>query len=304
MSSYQLYQGDCLEVIKGMDDNSIDLILTDIPYGISYEDWDILHNNKNSALGGSTKAQKEAGNIFKRRGKPLNGWSEEDKLISKQYQKWCNLWSSDFLRVLKSGASCFIFAGRRYSHRCIVALEDSGFTFKDMIAWDKVNAPFRAQQISKVFERRGDKINAQSFSGWRLGNLAPVFEPILWFQKPYKIGGTITDNLLKKGVGCFNDKIIQSNLITANSKIIKNKLHPTQKPVELLENLIKLVTFENQVVFDPFMGSGSTGEACLKTNRNFIGIEKEEKYFNIAKERLERVEEKLYANPKNNSNSN
>ena len=67
---------------------------------------------------------------------------------------------------------------------------------------------------------------------------------------------------------------------------IRNGLHPTQKPVELLEWLITTYTNENEVVLDNAMGSGSTGEACLRTNRNFIGIEKDDKYFNIAYNRI------------------
>lgn len=66
----------------------------------------------------------------------------------------------------------------------------------------------------------------------------------------------------------------------------KDRLHPTQKPVALLEYLIKTYTNEGETVLDNCMGSGSTGEACLNTNRNFIGIELEKKYFEIASERL------------------
>ncbi len=69
--------------------------------------------------------------------------------------------------------------------------------------------------------------------------------------------------------------------------ILISNLHPTQKPILLLEEIIKTYTNEGDLVLDNTMGSGSTGVACLNTNRNFIGIEKEEKYFNIAKERIE-----------------
>ena len=69
----------------------------------------------------------------------------------------------------------------------------------------------------------------------------------------------------------------------------KGKLHPTQKPVELLEYLIKTYSNENDVVLDNCMGSGSTGIACINTNRDFIGIELDKKYFDIAKERLETI---------------
>ena len=69
-----------------------------------------------------------------------------------------------------------------------------------------------------------------------------------------------------------------------------NRLHPTQKPTNLLEYLIKTYTKENEIVLDNCMGSGSTGIACLNTNRNFIGIEMDENYFNVAKNRIEKHE--------------
>lgn len=73
-------------------------------------------------------------------------------------------------------------------------------------------------------------------------------------------------------------------------KRTNNKLHPTQKPIDLLEVLIKTSSKEGDIVFDGFMGSGSTGIACLKNNRNFIGVELEKEYFDIAKNRIENLE--------------
>ena len=69
----------------------------------------------------------------------------------------------------------------------------------------------------------------------------------------------------------------------------KGKVHPTQKPIELLEYLIKTYTNEKDLVLDNCMGSGSTGVACINTNRKFIGIELEEDYFNIAKDRINKA---------------
>lgn len=285
--------GNCIEKMKEIPDNSIDLILSDIPYGISYDDWDVLHNNTNSALLGTSPSQIKAGSVFKKRGKPLNGWAQSDKNIANEYYKWCMTWSGDWLRVAKPGASTFIFAGRRMAHRCITALEDTGFIFKDMIAWEKESAPHRAQRVSEVFKRRKDAKNEKIWTGWRLGNLRPVFEPILWFMKPYKIGGTITDNLLEYKLGAFNGtKWEQYNSISAN--IIKVRidksdagLHPTQKPIKLLEALIELTTCEDSIVLDPFMGSGSSMVAAKYLNRKYIGIEKELAYFEIAKKRID-----------------
>ena len=76
----------------------------------------------------------------------------------------------------------------------------------------------------------------------------------------------------------------------------QTKLHPTQKPIKLLEWLIKTYTNENETVLDNCMGSGSTGVACVNTNRRFIGIEKEEKYFSVAKERIEKRREEIWLN--------
>lgn len=84
LQNNNLYVGDSIELVKEINKNSIHLILSDIPYGISYDDWDVLHNNTNSALGGSSNAQKKK-SLFKRRGKPLNGWSDADKRIPYEY---------------------------------------------------------------------------------------------------------------------------------------------------------------------------------------------------------------------------
>ena len=90
----EVYCGDSIELIKSIPDESVHLILSDIPYGIGYEEWDVLHENTNSAYLGSSPSQEKAGAIFKKRGKPLNGWSEEDRMIAKQYYDWVMTWCS------------------------------------------------------------------------------------------------------------------------------------------------------------------------------------------------------------------
>lgn len=287
-----IYKGDSIELIKNIDDNSIDLIASDIPYGIGVDDWDVLHNNTNNAYLGTSPAQEKAGAIFKKRGKPLNGWSESDRLIPKQYYDWVKKWADEWFRVIKPGANVFVFAGRRLSHRCICAFEDTGFTYKDMIGWEKERAAHRAQRISIVFEKRQDILSAKKWVGWKIGNLRPLFEPILWFTKPYKIGGTIADNVLQYGLGAFNETILKKygqepdNIFHIQSQQSDIGLHPTQKPLKLMELLVELTTIEDQVVCDPFCGSGTTLVASLRLNRKYIGFEKEEEYYNIALERI------------------
>ena len=107
-----VYQADSIEAMKSVQSESVHLILSDIPYGIGTDEWDVLHNNTNSAYLGRSPAQKEAGGLFQRRRKPINGWSEADRAIPKEYYDWCMSWASEWLKVLKPGASAFVFAGR------------------------------------------------------------------------------------------------------------------------------------------------------------------------------------------------
>lgn len=288
----QLILGDSIEELKKLPDESIHLILSDIPYGISFADWDVLHSNTNSALGGVSPAQLKSRGGFKSRGKPINGWSEADRQIPLEYQQWCSTWAGTWLRVLKPGASCFVFAGRRYAHRAIAALEEAGFNLRDIISWNKVHGTLKAQRISKVYERRQDYENSARFEGWRVGNLRPVFEPILWFVKPYKQGGTIADNMLQFGVGAYNlDAWMKyapdgSNHIEIPNDSSDRGLHPTQKPLRLMEAMIELTTQEGQVVLDPFAGSGTTLLAAQRLGRNYVGVEVDPEYFGIAQQRL------------------
>ncbi len=283
---------DGIVAIKELPDNSVHLILSDIPYGIGIEDWDILHENMNSAYLGSSPAQEKAGAIFKKRGKPINGWSEADREIPKQYYDWCLTWSADWLRVLKPGGSAIIFAGRRYAHRCITALEDTGFSYKDMLAWLRSRAPHRAQRISIIYEKRGDIMSSKQWQGWRVGNLRPTFEPILWFTKPYKIGTTIADNVMIHGIGAFNEEAFlryensPDNILASGFVAGESGLHPTQKPIKLMQALIELTTVEDQIVLDPFCGSGSTLIAAKSIGRKYIGFERDPNYTQIAEHRL------------------
>lgn len=287
-----IYNENSIDSIKKIETESVHLILSDIPYGISFADWDILHKNTNSALGGSSPAQHKTGSGFKMRGKPINGWSEADRKIPLEYQNWVESWAKEWFRVLKPGSSCFIFAGRRYAHRAIVGLENSGFTFRDMIGWNRSKATLKAQRISKVYERRNDFENAEKLSEWRVGNLRPVFEPILWFTKPYKQGGTIADNMLKHGVGAYNLEKWQTfsekgdNYIEIPNLSSDRGLHPTQKPLVLMKALIELTTQENQIVLDPFSGSGTTLVAANELNRHYLGFEIDKDYYNTSLNRL------------------
>lgn len=287
-----VYTEDSIAAIRRIGDGSIHLILSDIPYGIGVDEWDVLHNNSNSAFLGASPAQVKAGAIFKRRGKPLNGWSEADRKIPIEYQHWCASFASEWLRVLKPGGSALVFAGRRLSHRCIVAFEDAGFTFKDSLAWLRESAPHRAQRLSVVFQRRGDEESARIWEGWRIGNLRPTFEPVLWFVKPYQIGGTVADNVLTYGVGAFNEQAFSryegspDNVLRSSFGQGETGYHITQKPVKMLRALIELTTQKDQIVLDPFCGSGSSLVAAKLTGRTYLGFDNNAEAVSVANGRL------------------
>lgn len=280
------------DFLKSIEAESVHCIISDIPYGIGAEDWDVLHSNTNSAYMGTSPAQEKAGRIFKNRGKPLNGWSEADRLIPHEYYQWCLRWAPLCFNVLKPGASVIIFAGRRLAHRCVCAMEDSGFTLKDILAWLRPRAPHRAQRMSVVFQRRGDESLAKEWDGWRLGNLRPVFEPVLWFTKPYAIGTTIADNARAHGVGGYNQDAFllyakePNNILDFGFASGESGLHPTQKPVRLMQALVELTTQPGQLIVDPFCGSGTTLVAARNTGRHYLGCDENEEYCRVAEARL------------------
>lgn len=284
---------DCREHLQTLADESIELFLSDIPYGISLDEWDVLHSNTNSALLGQSPAQMGKSG-FKRRGKPINGWSQADRNMGKEYEQWCRSWAEMVFPKLKNGSSVFVFGARRTIHRVVNAFEDTGFLLKDILAWKKESAHHRAQRLSIVFDRRGLQEAAQDWHGWRLGNLAPIYEPIAWFMKPYRIGGTIADNVLEHGVGAMNIEECQifganpTNILEFGFQRHEKRIHEAQKPLNLISFLIKLTTKEGQTVLDPFMGSGTTAVAAKQLKRHFIGFEIMPEFHTNALLRLDR----------------
>ena len=174
-----------------------------------------------------------------------------------------------------------------------------GFIFKDMIAWEKDSAAYRAQRVSCVFDRRNDVDNSKKWEGWKIGNLRPLFEPILWFMKPYPQGSTLTDNIIQNEIGAFNELKLKeltilnsglevcSNILKVQTQKSDRGLHPTQKAVKLMEILISLVTVEGQTVLDPFCGCGTTLVAAKNLNREYIGFEINDEYYQNILKRLD-----------------
>ena len=243
MSDIKLYQGDCIELMKSIPDNSIDMVLCDLPYKETGNKWDRGINLK-AVFDEYRRIIKEDGCIA------LNG-------------------------TMKFGFQLYEVASDLYKYEWV---------------WEKDNGtnapnvnfqPFRIHEYFFIFGK-GRVTN---------GTRTPMnYYPQKTEGKPYtQMSGRMSENwkgglkniVTDNPTGLRHPKTIQK--FTRD----KSGLHPTQKPVAMCEYFIKTYTSEGATVLDNCMGSGSTGVACVNSNRNFIGIELDERYFNIAKERIE-----------------
>ena len=250
----QLFHGDCLEIMKNIPDKSVDLILCDLPYGSTASSWDIII--------------------------PF------DKLWE-QYE-----------RLIKDNASIILFSNGLFTAQLMTSNMN---LYKYKYTWLKKVPTFFMHAKNRPLVKHEDIL---IFSKAKMGH-----EGQLKNRMTYKPQGLVSCS--KK----INGKRKNGNYMTSRKShkeytqeytnyptdILENfdeessakKLHPNQKPVSLLEFLIKTYTDENGIVMDNCMGSGSTGVATKNSNRQFIGIEKDEKYFNIAKQRIEGVTVKV-----------
>ena len=234
----QLYSGDCLELMKNIPDGSVDLVLTDPPYGTTACKWDSVIPFK-----------------------PM--WEQLNRIIK------------------PNGAIC-LFGSEPFSS----ALRMSNINnFKYDWIWEKTKAsghlnakimPLKAHEIISVFSKEKCVYYPQ---GLTLVNK---------IQKKKDTKTTLGNGYSSYGKN--NKTTVQSvggypRSVLKFSKPSKT-FHPTQKPIALLEYLVKTYTNEGETVLDFTMGSGSTGVACINTNRNFIGIELDKGYFDIAEKRI------------------
>ena len=232
-----LLHGDCLELMNNIPDKSVDMILCDLPYGVTQCKWDAII--------------------------PFD-----------------KLWEQ-YNRIIKNNGAVVLFGNEPFTSLLICSNLKN---FKYNWIWQKNNAtgflnakkqPLNDNETISVFYKKQCTYNPQM---------------------------TVAEKIYKRGMvkrsksDCYGEEKDFVQIETGlrypkriqyfNNNHTREQLHPTQKPVELLEYLIKTYTNEDEVVLDNCMGSGSTGVACINTNRRFIGMEIEEKYFEIAKDRM------------------
>lgn len=243
----KLIHNDCLIAMKEIPDKSIDLILCDLPYNTTKCKWDVIIDF-DSLWSEYKRIIKDTGAIVLFGKEPF---SSKLRVSNLEWYKYDWIW-------VKDTKSNFMQA----NHQPLNNIE--------------LISVFGPGYVREIKDKPMMKYNPQ-FSDGKEYKLPKESKTTDLFGENHKNG-------VYKHYERDTSKRYPYNIIHFN--MVRGKVHPTQKPVDLLEYLIKTYTDEGDVVLDNCMGSGSTGVACLNLNRDFIGIEKEEKYFNIAKSRL------------------
>ena len=222
MDDFKLFHGDCLDVMKNITDESVDLIVTDPPYLMDYK------SNRRVKMDKFDKIKND-----------INSYD----LISDYF--------SECHRIMKSNTAIYCFCSWHNVDFFKQEFEKH-FKLKNIIVWNKNNHG----------------------TGDLKGSYAPKYEFILFGHKGRTL---LREKRIPDVIDCPK---IPSKLL----------VHPTEKPIELLSIFIKQSSDEDDIVFDGFMGCASTGIASLNNNRKFIGIELDDNYFEIAKNRIEKIE--------------
>ena len=222
----KLINGGCMEYMRTLEDESIDLIVTDPPY--------------------PTTSRGHAGNSGGMLQKEIN---KKGKVFEHNNID-CTEYAPEFYRLLKDGSHCYVMTNHINLIKMLNVFTDCGFHFIKSLIWNK-----------------GNKIMGQYYMS--------QFEYILFFRKGYG----------KKINNCGTADILSVPNKKTKDENGKN-IHDTEKPVELMKILIENSTQKSDIVLDPFVGVGATALACIESERDYIGIELDENYYNIANERV------------------
>jgi site-specific DNA-methyltransferase (adenine-specific) len=243
----QLIKGECIEAMKLIPSGSIDAIITDPPYGTTACKWDSVIP-------------------FEPMWEQLN-------------------------RIIKPNGAIVLFGGQPFTSALVMS---NPKYFKQELIWNKITpvghllVKKRIMQVHEnilLFWKKQPTFNRQMKDKPMKDRRPNKYKNNIKIKESHKT--ELVENCPQSRYAKDNDdsKVNPKSIININ-KNRKNKVHPTQKPIELMEYLIKTYTNEGETVLDFTMGSGSTGVAAKNLNRNFIGIELDDKYFEIAKERI------------------
>ncbi len=245
----KIINGNSLEILKTIPDKTFDLIFADPPYNLQ--------------IGKKLKRPDDS---------KVNGVNDEwDQFESfTDYDNFCKRWLNECKRVLKDDGSIWVIGTYHNIFRLGYHIQNIGFWLLNDVIWKKNNP-------------------MPNFRGTRFTN---AHETLIWASKNKKSKYTFNYQSLK----CLNDDLQMRSdwtmpICNGNERIKKNgkKIHSTQKPESLLHRILLASTKKNDLIFDPFLGTGTTAVVAKKLGRNYFGIEKEKKYFIAAKQRLEKT---------------
>lgn len=332
--SYKLYNGDCLEIMKDIPDETIDLVLIDPPYNIGKDKWD-KWKTVDEYVEFMGKVFLEIQRVLKDNGsfyffhndflqivELQNYINKNTDFVFKQLITWNKTSFKKFAWTNRDPEKCkdrnwfpnveyclyYTFPDETGLEKilplCFKPYLDYMTSEKVKINWDvkDFNNYLNYKSIASHWFWQDDKRTKQPQPRFISKKDYLTLQKTGYFQKPYEELRQEYETLRHEYEELrqehealrytFNLKEVQDNIscVWESNSINSGKLHSCQKPLDILEKIIKTSSNEGDIVLDCFMGSGSTGEACIKTNRNFIGIEKDEKYFKIAKDRLKNFE--------------
>ncbi len=254
---YELYLGDCLEVMKEIPDASVDLILADLPYGTTKCKWDVvipfepLWNEYKRIL-------KPLGSVVLTASQPFTSILINSNLSWYKYN-W--IWK-------KNKTTGFLLA----NYRPMKQTEDVVVFSPGGAAAASINTGNMTYNPQGLVPKKVKKVNSEA----RLGKM---------LNQKHHLG---PNNKLIHATE-YSQEYTNYPVEIIEFGIENDTIHPTQKPITLMEYLIKTYSNEGEVVLDNVMGSGTTGIAALKTGRKFIGIEMDKKYFELSKTRIEKA---------------
>ncbi len=252
-----LYLGDCIKLLKEKIINeSINLIFADPPYNLSKTKLNLLNNKTGGAF---YKMNEEWDNI-----------SEDD------YLEFTEDWMKECKRILKNNGSLYISCTQHNIGEIIVCGKKLGLKLNNIITWYKTNA--MPNITKRIFT------HSTEFVCWFVKGKNWIFnyEDVKSFNPNKALDGS------KKQMRDFLN-FIELPIVQGKERIKGDNgrsAHPTQKPEKLIELIIIASSNKNDIILDPFFGTGTTGKVAKKLNRKWIGIEKNKKYFEISKNRL------------------
>ena len=249
-----IYQGDCLDILKTFPDRSVDLIFADPPYNMQTE-GELLRIDGTAFEGVSDK------------------WDKFDSL--QEYDNFSRQWLVECRRILKNDGAIWVIGSFQNIFRLGYIMQDLGFWILNDVIWSKPNA-------------------VPNFGGTRFQN---SHETLIWCSKSKGAKYQFNYKTMKYLNGDKQMKSVWNIGICIGNERLKNaegkKIHSTQKPEQLLYNIILSSTKTDDLVLDPFFGTGTTGAVAKRLGRHYVGIEREEQYIKAATRRIQSVQLEL-----------